>query len=190
MIVIGTPTRDTLTAGYVLDLIGLLKYSPEAELGLAIGTLIPSNRITLVRAAIQNNASHILFIDSDMRFPNDTLEKLLSHNKDIIGANCRQRTQDAWTATKNLEFISSYNKTGLEEVDTIGMGVTLIDMNVFTSSFRKIKEPWFQTPYHTLDKKLVGEDVYFCTIAKENGFKIWVDHDLSQDVKHISTTEL
>jgi len=186
VIVVATPTRGEVLATFTSDLIQLLKYSPEAQWATCVGSYIPNNRIALVNQAI--GASHILFIDSDMRFPPDTLERLLKHKKDIVGANCRQRTQDQWTATKNGKFVSS--SKGLEEVDTLGFGVTLIDMNVFTGKLRKLPEPWFAMPYHTQDKKLVGEDVYFCTVAKENGFKIWVDHDLSQEVKHTGSVEL
>jgi len=35
----------------------------------------------------------------------------------------------------------------------------------------------------------VGEDIYFCKLAQAHGFKVWVDHDLSKDVKHIGKME-
>lgn len=189
MICVATATRDTVNATYAVDLTGLLKYSPDTEFIICQGSYIPNNRLSLVRRALSRRVSHILFIDSDMRFPEDSLERLLKANKDVVGANCRQRTQDEWTARKDGKFISSTNKKGLEEVDTLGFGLTLIDIKVFNGKLRKIPEPWFAMPYHTQDKKLVGEDVYFSTVAKEQGFKIWVDHDLSQEVKHTGSVE-
>lgn len=182
--VICTPARDTVQATFTADLVALLKYSPEAKWMLCQGSYIPNNRIKLVHTAMEAGASYILFIDSDMRFPPDTIGRLLKADKDIVGANCKQRSQNEWTARKNGKFINSTDQKGLEEVDTLGFGVTLIDMKVF-----KIPEPWFAMPYHTQDKKLIGEDVYFCTVAKEQGFKIWIDHDLSQEVKHTGTVE-
>lgn len=189
MIAIATPARDTVQATFTSDLVGLIKQSPDTEFILCQGSYIPNNRIALVKQALDMEASHILFIDSDMRFPKDALEHLLKADKDIIGANYRQRTQDQWTARKGDQFVSSNKMVGLEEVDTLGFGVTLIKANVFNGTLRKVPEPWFAMPYHTRDKKLVGEDVYFCTVAKEQGFKIWVDHDLSQEVKHTGVVE-
>jgi hypothetical protein len=129
------------------------------------------------------HASHVLFIDSDMRFPSDTLERLLKHDVDIVGANCVQRTQKQFTARKNGEFVSSIGKTGIEEVDTLGFGVTLIKAEVF----EKMEEPWFHTPFD--GNKHVGEDVYFSTMAGKNGYKIYIDHDLSQHIKHAGLVE-
>lgn len=189
MIVVATPCRDTVQATFASDLVSLVREPPGTAFIICQGSYIPNNRIKLVQTAIEVKASHILFIDSDMRFPSDTIERLLKANKDIVGANCKQRTQDEWTARKGDKFVSSTGRTGLEEVDTLGFGVTLIDMKVFNGALRKIPEPWFAMPYHTRDKKLVGEDVYFCTVAKEQGFKIWIDHDLSQEVKHTGSQE-
>lgn len=180
MIVVATPTHGEVQATFAMDLIALLKHS-QAEWVVCQGSYIPNNRIALVRQALEMNASHILFIDSDMRFPPDSIDRLLKANKDIIGANCKQRTQAEWTARKDGKFVQPGK--GLEEVDTLGFGVILISINVFN-----MPEPWFAMPYHTQEKKLIGEDVYFCTVAKEQGYKTWVDHDLI--VKHTGTVEL
>lgn len=183
MIIIGTATRGEVLATFTYDLIQLLKHSPEAVWGFSSGSYISNNRIAIVRQALETNAGHILFLDSDMRFPADTLQRLLLHDKDIIGANYKQRTQEEWTARKDGKFIGK--GFGLGEVDTLGLGVTLIKRAVFEKF-----EPWFAMPYDPQEKKQVGEDVYFCTMAKQNGFKIWVDHDLSHEVKHTGTVEL
>ncbi len=183
MVIVGTPTRDLLYAGFTFDLVQLTRESPDAFFSVVQGTLLPNLRELLVETAIVQKASHVLFIDSDMRFPSHTLEILKGYDKDIVGVNCKQRTQDAWTARKEGEFISSVGKSGLEEVDTLGMGVTLIK----TSVFEKIPKPWFSTPWD--GKKHIGEDVYFCSNAREHGFKVFADHDLAQLVRHAGLVE-
>jgi hypothetical protein len=35
----------------------------------------------------------------------------------------------------------------------------------------------------------IGEDIYFCKLAQANGMKVYVDHDLSKDVRHIGVME-
>lgn len=183
MIVICTPTRDTVNAGFAYDLVNLVRYNSDAVFAVTQGTYLSNLRSLLVKTSLQNGASHILFIDSDMRFPHDSLDRLLAHDADIVGANYRQRTQEGFTARKDGSFITSKDKTGLEEVDTMGMGVTLIKADVF----KKLPEPWFDMPF--VGDKHVGEDVSFCNLARSHGFKIMVDHDLSQQIKHAGLIE-
>ena len=189
MIAICTPARDLVQGTFTCDMVSLVKQNNDVAFLMGFGTYIPILRSQLVQGALDQQATHILFIDSDMRFPPWAIQQLLKADKDVIGANCKQRSQDEWTARKNNKFISSTGKTGIEEVDTLGFGVTLIKASLFNGKLRKIPKPWFAMPYHTRDDKLVGEDVYFCTVAKENGFKIWIDHDLSQEVKHTGSKE-
>src|SRR6185503_9300822 len=101
MIIVATPTRDSIVATTASDLFYLGQRDPDCKLAVAMGTIIPNLRNQLVKVAIDNKASHILFIDSDMRFPPDTAQLLKTHNLDVVGANCRQRTQNGWTAFKN-----------------------------------------------------------------------------------------
>lgn len=178
MIAICTPSRDVVTAGFAFDLVQLVKKNPLSFFTVSLGTLLPNQRTELVKRSIEGHASHILFIDSDMRFPDDTIERLKAHDKDIVAANCRHRQANKWTAG-----FSSKGKTGLTEVKSIGFGVTLIRTDVFF----KMAEPWFATPYDGVN--FIGEDVYFCHMAKEAGFKIYIDNDLSQDIKHTGSVD-
>ena len=52
---------------------------------------IVSSRTWLVNEAIKKGATHILFIDSDMLFPENTLRQLLSHKKEIVGVEYNKR---------------------------------------------------------------------------------------------------
>jgi hypothetical protein len=178
MVAICTPTRDTVQAGFAFDLVQLVKKSPDTFFVVSKGTLLPNQRTELVKRSIEGHASHVLFIDSDMRFPPDTLDKLLAHKLDIVGANCKHRQANKWTAG-----VSSKGKAGLVEVGGLGFGVTLIRTDVFM----RIAEPWFATPFD--GSKFIGEDIFFYHKAKEAGFKIMIDHDLSQEIKHTGTKD-
>ena len=110
MIVIATPTRDQVYAGFSYDLVNLIKQSPDAVYTVSQGTILPNLRELLVKTSKDAGATHILFIDSDMRFPAYTLQLLLAHDLDIVGANCIQRTQQEFTARKNGKFVSSKDR--------------------------------------------------------------------------------
>jgi GT2 family glycosyltransferase len=148
-----------------------------------LGIYIADLRNKAVKAAQAAGASHLLFLDSDMRFPEDTLDRLLAHNLDIVAANYVQRTMSEWCVARiDGVPVQSQGRTGLEAVDTTGTGVMLITMSVFDD----MPQPWFDTP----NFPFTGEDVYFCQQARSGGYDVWIDHDLSQDVRHQGSVEL
>jgi hypothetical protein len=52
--------------------------------------------------------------------------------------------------------------------------------------FKDLEKPWFY--FEQLPQgKVLGEDIYFCIKASDAGFKTYVDHDLSLEIKHIGT---
>ena len=185
MILIATPTRDMVTAGFAGDLVKLCRRHRDARWAAALGIYIANLRNQCVTLAKHAWASHILFLDSDMRFPDTTLERLLAADKDIVAANYVQRTMsEVWVARKDGAWVSSVGRTGLEAIDTVGCGVMLIKLSVFD----RLPQPWFSTPFNGRDH--TGEDVFFCQQAKACGFDVWIDHDLSQAVRHQGTVEL
>jgi hypothetical protein len=126
-----------------------------------------------------------------MRFPKTTIERLLSHNKDICGVNATTRTIPVKATAKNLKVnleektntwlpVSSKGKTGIERVTSLGCGVLLIKKEVF----EKTPQPWFWF-YELPGNKVLGEDVHFCVAAHDAGFETWVDHGLSQEIGHV-----
>ena len=49
------------------------------------GSILPRQRHTLVQHALENNHTHILWLDSDMTFPRHLLHSLLEHNLSVVG---------------------------------------------------------------------------------------------------------
>lgn len=149
---------------------------------MASGSGIAEMRNMLVRNALaQGETTHILFVDDDQMFPADAIHQLAIRDLDIVGANIVRKEANPRTnsrsLTDNVPVWTLPDSTGTEEVEFVGTGMMLIKADVF----RKIPEPWF---FYDIEKS-VGEDVYFCRKAKEAGFKIHIDHDLSKEVKHV-----
>jgi hypothetical protein len=185
MVVIATPTRDSVTAGFAGDLVRLCRRHPDARWIAPLGIYIADLRNKAVKAAQTAGASHLLFLDSDMRFPEDTLDRLLAHNLDIVAANYVQRTMSEWCVARSMGVpVTSAGRTGLRAVETTGTGVMLIKMSVFD----QLPKPWFDTPFD--GQTFTGEDVFFCQQANAADMVVWIDHDLSQDVRHQGSVEL
>ena len=196
-IAVCTPARDMVHTMYSYDLVNMVAYhtlntNDAVSLKISQGTLIANQRAELSIDAMHEDCTHILFIDSDMRFPQDMIGRLLKHDLDIVATNCARRrmptgpTAQLYKENGERELVWTMpESTGLQEVGSVGMGVMLIKANVFEA----LAEPWFETPWRVDKRGYIGEDVYFCQKAAAAGFKIWIDHDVSKEIGHIGTFE-
>ena len=193
VLVPSTGTWNANTAECIANLMACFsdsKYengSKEIKLFGVQCSIIPDSRHRLVAMAHRWGATHALFIDSDMVLPFDTVQTLLNHNQPVVAANCvRRRLPTYPTAfTKDKRYIySTEDKHGLEEVDQVGCAVMMIDMRVF--GLPELDLPWFAfEPDPEKVPGVIGEDVYFCRKLKKLGVPIYIDHDLSRQVKHM-----
>ena len=144
---------------------------------------LPHTRAWLAQDARDRfQATHILWIDSDMKFPRDALHRLLARNEAIVGCNYTRRAPPYTPSTSDLDEKPVYTREdseGLEAVGIIGFGVLLTHVAVFDS----LSQPWF-TQY---DNGYCTEDVPWARKVREAGHTIWVDHDLSKEVAHIGS---
>lgn len=194
-VLIATPCQDQVAAGFALDLAKLIGYTTLKTNGsielVAMqnrGTIIPQQRQVLAKQALALQCSHILWIDSDMRFPKDALLRLLEHQLGIVGANYPMRRAPILPTAKHHEhghLFTMDQAAGLAEVSHAGMGLMLTETQVFQA----MQAPWFTLGYSKAEDGFVGEDVYFCRKAKEAGFPTYIDQALSHDVKHIGEIE-
>lgn len=185
------PARDSVDTAFAhcLSLLTARFYG-NAPAGTAMhvnfrnGTLIADQRCKLVEMSLGQDCDYVLFLDSDMTFPANLVERMVAHDKDIVACNYATRRLPvktvAFKSFENLENMYSLGKGGLEECDAVGMGVMLVKTEVF----RKLKYPWFQIHYMPNARIWMGEDMYFCKLAKAGGYKIWIDHSLSNEVGH------
>jgi hypothetical protein len=194
------PSGDLVCADFMMSLssqIMQLFMKPLAadELNVKIvnkrSSLIVDSRESMVEKALLEGATHVLFLDSDMIFPEDALHRLFSRNEPFVAANYVQRSLPTRpNAIGMLDTVkhTDDDDTGIEEVKSVGFGLALIRTEVFDAMPR----PWFDTYWYTNDKGkrlIIGEDVYFCHKARHAGYKIYIDQDLSKQVGHVGTME-
>lgn len=151
------------------------------------------SRTKLVEKAINEfQATHVLFLDSDMSFPPYTLHALLSHDVPFVACNyAKKEFPVECTASMGMDDDLNHdrnipeNENALVSVDAIGFGVTLINTDVFFS----VPRPWFQFTEEVVNGRhhYPGEDYSFCQKVREAGISIYVDTVLSKEIGHVGS---
>lgn len=186
-LVIGGPARESAPIQFALDLAQLYTKTYNSglwwsvTLGFVDATYVHVGREAVILGAVQRQATHVLFLDTDMTFPADTALRLLAHHKPVVAANCVQRNPRLrYTAQRNGQRIPTYAESrGLELVDTVGCAVMLMQTDVVAG----LDRPWFRHDWS--GDTDIGEDILFCDAVRQAGHAIYIDHDLSKEVGHI-----
>lgn len=152
------------------------------------GSMLSQQRELMVKKVLQNNYTHILFLDSDMTFPMDLPQRMLAHRKEFVAANCVTRKKPILPIAHDMaaKRISSKNLTGLQEVDRVGLAVAMIEVQAIK---RISGPPLFLMDWIPALGVYCGEDVYFCQKLREVGVKLYVDHDVSKKIGHLGYRE-
>lgn len=185
-LVVGICTGGTIRAETLVSLItniyNLGAEGIQASLLVQIGGYVDVNRNKIVESAVNGGATHLMFIDNDMIFPDDAIFKLLKHNKDIVGANYNVRldptsSDRSGPTVKMLVKGKPVSATELPDklfkCYALGTGFLMIKTKVFS----KMKAPHFEA---FIDKtgRHNTEDVEFCKRAGKAGFKVWCDPEI------------
>lgn len=166
----------------------VLKYGGYAS--LMTGPRIAAGRTSIVEAFLDhpNQPDWLWFLDTDMAFPADTLERLLeSADKDsrpIVGGLCFGGGRDGklfptiYTVTEagdNMSRLEDYPRDALCKVDATGAACILIHRSVLTEMAKHYPAPypWFQDV--VINGMQFGEDVTFCLRARKLGIPVYVD---------------
>lgn len=189
-VAICVPVRDNVTAQFAYSLAMLQKKCGETNqatsLHMNMGSEVAMQRQQLVDQALETAATHILWLDSDMVFPPDVLQALLTHKKDIVACNYSTRVKPhrpvAFKSAGNLDN-RVHSGTGLEEIFAIGMGCMLVKRSVYEN----LPKPHYAIEWNNDFSNMVGEDVYFCSKAQDHGYMVWLDNDMSNHIGHIGS---
>lgn len=191
-IVLGVPTREHVHALFMSDLVSAMRHhagtGDEVRLALVLGSVLTTQRTDVVRHALGMAATHLLWLDTDMRFPPDVIGRMLAHERPVVAANYQRRTAPFGpvAAQAGAPLHTTPRSAGLEEVDYTGMGCMLVERRVFEA----VPEPWFDFAWSESERCHVGEDVFFCRKVRAHGFPVLVDHDLSKQIGHIASVTL
>jgi len=176
-VLIGIPHLGTVDFDFAFSLRNL--QAPEGSNMAIFGqkrTIVHQARNIIVKALLESNYEWLLFLDSDQVFEPGLLNKLLATGKDFVGTQIFKRVPPYAPCIGKVDKkgdLISIMANELMEVDSIGMGATLIHRRVF----EKINKPQFEF----IGEK--GEDIVFCEKVKKAGLKIWCDPNV--EISHI-----
>ena len=190
---IAIPCMDTLPVGFVQSLIYMHK-GDNPTIYLKPNTLIYDSRNLLSLYAIENGYDNVLWLDSDMLFPPDTLQRLESNNVDMVtGLYVRRhepvvpviydtieepmRNPDG-KLTKNVSPYTNYPRNSFFPIDGCGFGCVLTSVKLLRDVWDKFGPAFSPYPW-------AGEDLSFCYRANQLGYQIYCDSTIS--CGHIGT---
>jgi len=133
----------------------------------------------------ESKADKLVFVDADVGWKMGTLIHVASHKEHIVAAGVRRRKDPEDYAINFLDSgVEQDPKTGLIEIETIGMALTAISRECLETFKAKTPElaygfegqthhGFFQCPIE--GGRAVGEDVFFCETWRKLGGKVFLD---------------
>jgi FkbM family methyltransferase len=150
------------------------------------GYQVEQVRNLIAHWTIRNQFDYLFAVDSDISFPPDTLERLLSHDRDIVSGVYIQRIpgkhtieimrKNAHGGVTHVDW-ADIKDQGLVSIDSCGFGCVLVKTEVF----KGIEYPQFVYKSAIDHANTISEDVYFCNKARAAGFTLWCDTDVICD---------
>lgn len=182
-ILIAVPCMDMVSARFAQSLATLKKKNVgEVIVSFLIGSLVYDSRNRLAEYAIAIEADYILWLDSDMTFAPDILERMMSvmeENKDIdilsglyfrratpftpVAFDVLEEGEDGVVIFEDMEEIPD----GLKEIAGCGFGCVLMKTDCLFDA--ESRGAWFAP------MRNAGEDCAFCIRARKEGYRIFID---------------
>lgn len=177
---IAIPCMDQVPALFAQSL-ATMRMVGECQIAFQIGSLIYTSRDDLARYAMKEGFDYVLWLDSDMVFPEDFHERmfktLTENNLDILsGIYYKRKPPYSPVIFDKMQLkgkIWDYSwledvPDSLFEVGACGFGCVLLKTEVLMSV--QLKHGYL---FHPMQNG--GEDVAFCVRARDCGYKIMCD---------------
>jgi len=176
-VAVGVPYKTMVHGKFAFSLAQVVAYSTVRGIPVMLidqtTSIIEKGRHEIVEKALELEATHVLFLDSDMVFPMDILERLLASGKEIIGCDYPKTTPPHGRTSRGRQRDGT--------VEDIGTGCLLVDLRVF----RMIGTPYFKVEWDAGRGEFQGEDYNFCLRARLAGFQIYMDKKASKEIVHL-----
>lgn len=180
------PSMETVPIETFMSFVLLQKpEGMDVKVGNMRGALIYNSRNELARQAIAAEADYVLWIDSDMVFAPDLLQRMMKvcteNDISFLTALCFRRkppfTPTLFDRLDKMEHGASYTTLmsvpeGRFKVGGCGFAGVLMTLDVLLSVSARFGGRMFDP------MEGFGEDVAFCWRARQCGYDIWCDSDI------------
>jgi hypothetical protein len=176
-IMFGIPMDETMFSRFFVMFYRNVNFMPWDSICTSMGTLVATARNEIHKAFLTTELPYLMMLDSDIMCPPGIIEKLLAHNKPIVGGFYRSKQVGNthpviydFLEEKNDEYVWRHRQvagSGLEQVQGMGAGCWLMSREVALALGEK--------PY-SHDK--CGEDLMVCKKLMDLEIPLFVDWNL------------
>lgn len=178
-ILVAVPTAEMARQAEFYDHYNMLERPVGSISTFAHGQSPARNRNLMIKQALEFDCTHILFLDDDLVFKPDLLNRLLAHDVDIVTALYLMRNfphqpiifDVADEKGRCQHHFPTKDSKGLVEIVACGLGACLIKTHIF----RVLEEPWIRLGELELDHWC--DDLGFFRRVRAAGFKLHCDLD-------------
>jgi hypothetical protein len=153
-------------------------------------SLVSRARNTLTAEFLATDCTHLFFIDTDLIFSPEHVERLVSHDKPIVaGLYPKKQVKLEWVINTIGEWEQDEN--GLTRVKYAGTGFLMIAREVVEAMIEAYPESRYNPDHRDTDehdlwpvgvyeypdgnRRYLSEDWYFCQRALDLGYDIYAD---------------
>jgi hypothetical protein len=127
---VGVPIYGGVQAFFMQSLMRLQADAPcSLEIAPLVGdSLVSRARNSLTKRFLESDCTHLLFIDSDLIFSGEHIERLLSHQKPVVAGFYPKKKEGSleWVCNRSLAP-SEIDANGLQEVRYMGTGFMMVE---------------------------------------------------------------
>lgn len=183
------PCLDMTHTIFMKALLSLQKVG-EVQFGLTCSSLVYDARNTMAKQAVRENFDRVLWLDSDMDFQPDVMQRLaarLDEGLDFVSGLYFSRkapvkpivyekvgyyhSEELNEVTPSAKNYLNYPKDSLFEVEGVGFGIVMHTTKLLADVGNKYGLPF--SPILGF-----GEDLSFCMRARELGYKLYCDSSI------------
>lgn len=178
-LLIAVPTLDYVHRKFVESLTGLTKSlsfnGPDFDVHFEGCTLVYISRDNIIKKAIDEDYTEVLWLDADMVFKPDIYWKLKNDKKNFVTAIYRGRHGTHRPCLfENLEPPKRWEsfdvEPGIHEIKGCGFGCVLTSTDILEKVWSRFGTCFTPTP-------LLGEDLAFCKRVSDCGYSMWANLD-------------
>lgn len=197
-VLICTPTKSGFVhVNYLLSLMHSIQVILSKGMHFSLFFDVGKSGIDIPRSQaatyfLNSNHTHLMFVDDDMAWQPEIIARMVELDCDIVGVPYRQKDHEVIYNMRSAKDIEqSTENPSLLNVHDIATGLLLIKKCVFEKLKdtvdvvidNKTKENIYMFFRHEVvsdpiaapdgGMSYMSEDLYFCRMARQNGFQVW-----------------